>query len=200
MATQSWPGRFWRFGLVYRQALVLLLCRSLCRSGGSESRASRIARSITPAKGDGGMLPRPAFCAIALICSLFGPLSPAWAVVRAPQAPALPPTTQGSFYCPMHPDIRSDKQGKCPRCGMPLRAGTPASQPEPPATGQTDAEIKDASPEIPDVTIYDQNGKRLSFYSELVKGKTVAINFIFTTCTTICPALTAIMGRVQQQL
>jgi len=39
---------------------------------------------------------------------------------------------------------------------------------------------------IPDVPIYDQDGRRLNFYTDLVKGRTVAINFIFTTCTTIC--------------
>ena len=46
----------------------------------------------------------------------------------------------------------------------------------------------------------DQNGKQLNFYTDLVKGKVVAINFIFTTCTTICPPLTATFRRVQQEL
>jgi len=50
------------------------------------------------------------------------------------------------------------------------------------------------------VIIYDQDGKRLNFYSDLIKGKTVVINFIFTTCTTICPSLTATMRQVQKQL
>ncbi|MGH8508258.1 MAG: SCO family protein [Gammaproteobacteria bacterium] len=53
---------------------------------------------------------------------------------------------------------------------------------------------------IPDTAVYDQNGKRLSFYTDLIKDKTVAINFIFTTCTTICPPLTAIFRKVQQDL
>jgi len=53
---------------------------------------------------------------------------------------------------------------------------------------------------IPDATVYNQNGRRLNFYTDLVKGKTVAINFIFTTCTTICPPLTATFRRVQQNL
>ena len=53
---------------------------------------------------------------------------------------------------------------------------------------------------IPDATVYDQNGKKLKFHTDLVKGKTVAINFIFTTCTTICPPLTATFRRVQQEL
>ena len=48
-----------------------------------------------------------------------------------------------------------------------------------------------------DVDVYDQNGKQLKFYTDLVKGKTVAINFIFTTCTNICPPLTATFRKVQ---
>jgi len=48
-----------------------------------------------------------------------------------------------------------------------------------------------------DVDVYDQNGKQLKFYTDLVKGKIVAINFIFTTCTNICPPLTATFRKVQ---
>jgi len=51
---------------------------------------------------------------------------------------------------------------------------------------------------IPDAPVLDQNGKQLNFYSDLVKNKTVAINFIFTTCAAICPSLTATFRRVQQ--
>ena len=50
---------------------------------------------------------------------------------------------------------------------------------------------------VVDVDVYDQNGKQLKFYTDLVKGKTVAINFIFTTCTNICPPLTATFRKVQ---
>ena len=55
-------------------------------------------------------------------------------------------------------------------------------------------------PQIPDIPVRDQNGRRLKFYTDLVKDKTVAINFIFTTCTTICPSLTATFRRVQEDL
>jgi len=57
-----------------------------------------------------------------------------------------------------------------------------------------------SSSRIPDVRVYDQNGKSLKFYSEIIKGNTVAIDFIFTTCTTICPLLTATLSKVQQNL
>jgi len=62
------------------------------------------------------------------------------------------------------------------------------------------AETPSTALRIPDVTVQDQNGKSLNFYTDLVKGKVVAINFVFTTCTTICPPLTATFRRVQQQL
>jgi protein SCO1/2 len=53
---------------------------------------------------------------------------------------------------------------------------------------------------IPDVELLDEEGRRVRFYSDLVRGKVVAINFIFTTCTTVCPPLTATFARVRQAL
>src|SRR5712691_9301418 len=42
------------------------------------------------------------------------------------QAPSLPtPDTETAYMCPMHPDYTSDKDGKCPRCGMNLVLGAP---------------------------------------------------------------------------
>ncbi|MDQ3336627.1 MAG: heavy metal translocating P-type ATPase [Myxococcota bacterium] len=45
----------------------------------------------------------------------------------APEAPATPaaPVAAGAEYtCPMHPDVRSDKPGTCPICGMALEPKT----------------------------------------------------------------------------
>lgn len=53
---------------------------------------------------------------------------------------------------------------------------------------------------IPDVAVLDQNGNKLHFYTDLIKGKTVAINFIFTNCTTICPPLAATFARLQKEM
>src|ERR1700737_1493567 len=53
---------------------------------------------------------------------------------------------------------------------------------------------------IPDTDVIDQNGRKLKFYRDLVKGRAVAINFIFTTCRTICPMLTATFGAVQEDV
>ncbi|MEP7010830.1 MAG: SCO family protein [Acidobacteriota bacterium] len=43
-----------------------------------------------------------------------------------------------------------------------------------------------ATPAIPDISLVDQNGKKIHFYSDLIQGKVVAVNFVFTTCSTIC--------------
>jgi protein SCO1/2 len=53
---------------------------------------------------------------------------------------------------------------------------------------------------IPDARVVDQNGKPRHFYSDLVRGKVVVINFVYTTCTTICPPLGATFGKLQKSL
>ena len=55
------------------------------------------------------------------------------------------------------------------------------------------------SPKIPDVEVVTHEGKSVRFYSDLVKGRNVAVNFIFTNCTTICPASGAMFASLQKQ-
>jgi cytochrome oxidase Cu insertion factor (SCO1/SenC/PrrC family) len=82
---------------------------------------------------------------------------------------------------------------------MALRAATPGSK-RPAASAPPPAEGRVSKIKIPDTPVYDQDGRKLRFYTDLVKGRTVAINFMFTTCTTICPPLAANFRRVQQRL
>lgn len=107
---------------------------------------------------------------------------------------------QATYSCPMHPDVKSKKKGRCPKCGMDLRLvkndEKATAEPQPPAN---DAAAT-TKMNIPDVELLDQNGRKIHFYTDLVKGKTVVINFIFTTCTTICPPLGATFARVQKEL
>lgn len=56
------------------------------------------------------------------------------------------------------------------------------------------------SSSIPDVEVVDQNGKPLHFYGDLIKGKSVIVNFIFTSCTYICPMQGANFSRIQAAL
>jgi protein SCO1/2 len=50
------------------------------------------------------------------------------------------------------------------------------------------------------VRVEDQQGHHLNFFQDLIKGKTVAINFIFTGCTSSCPLSAAIFRQVQKKL
>jgi protein SCO1/2 len=49
---------------------------------------------------------------------------------------------------------------------------------------------------IPDTLLLNERGERVRFYSDLVKGRVVAINTIFTTCTTICPLMGANFAKI----
>jgi len=68
-----------------------------------------------------------------------------------------------------------------------------------PTPGEVEFEAVDGL-NIPDVPVLTQDGKQVHFYSDLVEGKVVAMNFIFTTCTTICPPLGANFSKLQQLL
>jgi protein SCO1 len=65
---------------------------------------------------------------------------------------------------------------------------------------ETAAPSGPAKVSIPDAVVLDQNNRKLHFYRDLVKGKTVVIDFVFTTCTTICPPLTANFANVQKMM
>lgn len=54
--------------------------------------------------------------------------------------------------------------------------------------------------DIPDVELVDHEGKPVRFFTDLVKGRTVAINTFYTSCTTICPLLTTTVAQIQKTL
>ena len=56
------------------------------------------------------------------------------------------------------------------------------------------------SSKIPNIELTDQDGKKVHFFDDLIKGKVVMVNFIFTTCEAVCPMETARMKRVQDML
>ncbi len=53
---------------------------------------------------------------------------------------------------------------------------------------------------FPDVSLSDQNGRRVRFYNDVIKDKVVVINFVYTTCTAICPSQGRLFSRLQKQL
>ena len=54
--------------------------------------------------------------------------------------------------------------------------------------------------EVPDVTLLNQDGQTVKLRSLLDPGKPVIIDFIYTTCTTICPVLSANFLNLQTKL
>jgi cytochrome oxidase Cu insertion factor (SCO1/SenC/PrrC family) len=106
-------------------------------------------------------------------------------------------TGQKIYSCPMHPDVTAKSKGKCPKCGMDLRL---VDQKKTAAAVSVASHEAGGQMNVPDVELLDQNGRKIHFYTDLVKGRTVVINFIFTTCTTICPPLGATFARVQKEL
>ena len=51
-----------------------------------------------------------------------------------------------------------------------------------------------------DVELMDQDGTRVRFYSDLLKGRTVVIIPFFATCPNVCPPMNAIMRKIQEAL
>ena len=118
-------------------------------------------------------------------------------------APSESRETAAHYSCPMHPSVKSPKPGACPKCKMDLRLSreeTAAAATHGGAPLSIGAPAVNSGLSIPDVELLDQDGRRVRFYSDLVRGKTVAINFIFTTCTTVCPPMGATFARVQREL
>jgi protein SCO1/2 len=53
---------------------------------------------------------------------------------------------------------------------------------------------------FPNVTLTTQDGRSVRFYDDLIKGKIVAINLIYTSCEYNCPLETARLAQVQKLL
>ena len=53
---------------------------------------------------------------------------------------------------------------------------------------------------IPDVELIDQLGTSVSLRALLEADQPIALNFIFTTCTTICPVMTVTFAQMRREL
>lgn len=69
-----------------------------------------------------------------------------------------------------------------------------ASQRTPPVAPQG-TEVK-----IVDVPLVDQNGRLVHLQQDLLSDRIVVMGFIYTSCTTVCPLVSSIMGKVHKQL
>ncbi len=75
-------------------------------------------------------------------------------------------------------------------------ARRPAENAGPPPRGQG----PDQKKSIPDAEVFDQDGKKMRFYSDLVKDKVVIVSFVFTSCALICPMQGESLSKLQATL
>ena len=53
---------------------------------------------------------------------------------------------------------------------------------------------------LADTVLTDQNGKSVKFRTEVMADRLAVVNFIYTTCTTVCPVQSALIADLQQRL
>jgi protein SCO1/2 len=53
---------------------------------------------------------------------------------------------------------------------------------------------------FPDIPLITHEGRHVRFYSDLIKGKSVSLNFFFANCDEICPLVMANLTKVQKLL
>ena len=53
---------------------------------------------------------------------------------------------------------------------------------------------------VPSVVLTDETGRTVRLYDDLVKGRIVVMNFVFTACSTICQPMSATFAQVQKML
>jgi cytochrome oxidase Cu insertion factor (SCO1/SenC/PrrC family) len=130
------------------------------------------------------------------------------------------PRAEAAYVCPMHADVTSSKPGRCPECGMDLKVVEKKKEVVPPADEKADATapklemlpvgaLGDKSVAgdksagagyFPNHILLTQDNKPVRFYEDMLKGKVVLINFMFTTCAGVCPPMAANMAKVQSYL
>jgi len=86
-------------------------------------------------------------------------------------------------------------------CGVMVAAVAGGARPVTSAAGQAQsAPSSRLARHFPNVPLRTQDNRDVRFYDDLVKGKVVLINFMFTTCTSLCPRSTANLVKVQELL
>jgi protein SCO1/2 len=62
------------------------------------------------------------------------------------------------------------------------------------------AKRSEADYRVPAMALVRQDGQKVNFPAELDDGRPVILNFIYTSCTAICPATTQVLAQVQEKL
>lgn len=97
------------------------------------------------------------------------------------------------------PAVRAQQAGRAGTARAATSDGDHKSHSHP-ANTATRALPTEAKLVLPDISVLDQDGRKLKFYSDLVKGKLVVINFIYTSCQAVCPMAGRNFAQLQQAL
>lgn len=78
-------------------------------------------------------------------------------------------------------------------------ASAPGHAEDPPGRG-ADVSLSSVQNEIPNVQLVRQDGESVSLRKEMDDGRPIVLNFIFTTCGSICPLMSQVLGEFQRKL
>lgn len=62
------------------------------------------------------------------------------------------------------------------------------------------AEAESVQLKLPDAPLIDRDGRGVRLQSDVLKDHIVVMDFVYTSCTTVCPVVSAILSRVQEAL
>ncbi|MGJ8677372.1 MAG: SCO family protein [Akkermansiaceae bacterium] len=69
------------------------------------------------------------------------------------------------------------------------------------ATAESFPDVTDTTvPPFPNQEVLNMEGETIKFYDDLVKNKVVAINFVFSSCPSICPVMQVKFSQIQKDL
>jgi protein SCO1 len=68
------------------------------------------------------------------------------------------------------------------------------------AAASTSVHVSTVRYAVPDIELVRQDGHPVKLVEEMNDGRPVVLNFIFTTCGSICPLMSQVFGQFQQSL
>jgi protein SCO1 len=81
-----------------------------------------------------------------------------------------------------------------------LLAASPGQVQHPSVEETKQIEIRGVKVSLPDLVLRDQDGRKVRFYSDLIKDKVVVLSFFYTSCTSSCPMQGKILSELQRLL
>lgn len=83
---------------------------------------------------------------------------------------------------------------------LPAAAQDPHAHHQAPPAAPAPAAENPAHKYFGDIPLVDQDGREMRFYSDLIQGKVVVIDVMFTACTGACPVMSGTFAKIQDRL